>query len=345
MSKLRRFSASAARALRTWWAERGKSTLALDQLAVGAIDHNLVLRAALVDLLMDRRAERRSRTGRATLLFLMFALPPLIYAGFYAWTSGFRFGPAHEVVGIVRLEGEMADGSTASAERVIPALRKAFESDRVKAIVLSIDSPGGAPLEAERIYTALEGWRKTHPKPVIAVINNLGASAAYMVALHTDRIYAGNYSLVGSVGAILAGWDAHEALARLGLSQRVYASGGLKSMMNPFVAMSPEAERKARELVNQVGQTFTAELAMQRQGKLAAGVDFGSGGIWPGPEAQRIGLIDEVSTIDQVIKTSWPGLASHDFGPRASTLPFTSTAASWLQDVLAKTTARPLALR
>ena len=357
MSKLRRFSAAAVRALRTWWAARGKSTLALDQLAVGTVDHSLVLRAALVDLLMDRRSERRSRTGRAVLYFLMFALPSLFYAGFYAWTSGYRFGPSTDVVGIVRIEGEMADGATASAERVIPALRKAFESDHVRAIVLSIDSPGGAPLEAERIYTALDSWRKTHPKPVVAVINNLGASAAYMVALHTDRIYAGNYSLVGSVGAILSGWDAHEALARLGVSQRVFASGELKSMMNPFVAMTPDAERKARELVNQMGQSFKAELTLQRNGKLAAGVDFGSGGVWGGTEAQRIGLIDEISTIDQVVRNGWPSLSSRDYGPRAGGLPFASTAAGWLGDVLSKAmqaaatttaaagTTRPLVLR
>lgn len=182
---------------------------ALAAVPAGEIDQTLVFRAAFKDMLLDRRAERRSRTVRAVLYFLMFALPAILYSGFYAWSAGLRFGNAAEAVAVIRIEGEIADGALASADRVIPMLRKAFEQDRIKAIVLSIDSPGGAPLEAERIYTALESWRKSHPKPVVAVINNLGASAAYMVALHADRIYAGNYSLVGSVGAILSGWDAH----------------------------------------------------------------------------------------------------------------------------------------
>lgn len=348
MSNPLRFAAPLWHRLSTWWRTSSRPGDALGQLPIGDVDHGMMMRAAFLDLLADRRSERRSRMARAILYFLMFALPAFLYVGFYAWSAGVRIGPSGDVVAVVRLEGEMADGALASADRVIPMLRKAFESDRVKAVVLSIDSPGGAPLEAERIYTALESWRQSHPKPVVAVINNLGASAAYMVALHADRIYAGNYSLVGSVGAILSGWDAHEALGRIGLSQRIYASGELKSMMNPYVPMSPEAERKARELVDNMGRSFRAELAQQRQSKLAAGVDFGSGGVWGGAEAQRIGLVDEVATIDQVVKTRWPALAIHDYGPKAGGLPFAGASADWLSQVLAKTVAliqQPMALR
>lgn len=312
----------------------------LDAVPVGEVDQSLVFRAAFKDLLLDRRAERRSKTMRAFLYFLMFALPAVLYVGFYAWSAGVRFGSKAEAVAVIRIEGEMADGALASADRVIPMLRKAFEQDRIKAIVLSIDSPGGAPLEAERIYTAMDSWRKTHPKPVVAVINNLGASAAYMVALHADRIYAGNYSLVGSVGAILSGWDAHQALNRVGVSQRVYASGELKAMMNPYLPMSPEAERKARDLVNTMGKAFRAELVAQRKDKLIEGVDFGSGAVWGGAEAHRIGLIDEVATIDQVVKTRWPGLPINDMGPRSGGLPFAAAAADWVGSVVASSVAR-----
>ena len=323
----------------------GRSTLALERLAPETIDQSVVLRAAVIDLLIDRRAERRSRTLRASLYFLMFAVPAVLYVSFYAWSSGFRFGPSNDVVGVIRLQGEMAEGALASADRVLPKLCQAFESSHVRAIVLSIDSPGGAPLEAERIYSALESWRKTHPKPVVAVINNLGASAAYMVALHADRIYAGNYSLVGSIGAILSGWDAHDAVNRLGLSQRVYASGELKSMMNPFVSMSPEADKKARDLVEQMGKAFRADLAVHRKGHLRDDIDYGSGGVWGGAEAHRIGLVDEVATIDEVMHTSWPGLAVHDYGPGSSSLPFATAASTWLQNVLARALSAPMALR
>jgi protease-4 len=100
--------------------------------------------------------------------------------------------------------------------------------------------------------------------------------------------------------------------------------------------MSSEAERKARELVNTMGKAFRAELVAQRKDKLAAGVDFGSGAVWGGSEAQRIGLIDEVATIEQVVKTRWPGLPVTDLGPRNSGLPFAVAAADWVGQVISR---------
>jgi protease IV len=288
--------------------------LDLQNLGPGVLDPARVFQAGLIDMLMDRRAERRSKLGRAVLYAFMFTAPAFIYAGFYAWSAGYRFGPRSEVVGVVRLEGEMVDGAMASAAKVIPALRQAFESDHV--------------------YTALATLKTMHPKPVVAVINNLGASAAYMVALHADRIYAGKYSLVGSIGAVLSGWDAHQALNRLGISQRVYASGELKAMMNPYLAMTPEAERKARELVSEMGQAFKGELIEQRGSKLAKDVDFTSGGVWGGSEAQRLGLVDQVSTLEQVLLQNWPSLNPYEFGPRAAGLPFASAGSTWLKQVV-----------
>jgi protease-4 len=76
--------------------------------------------------------------------------------------------------------------------------------------------------------------KKKHNKPIYAAIQNVGASAAYMIAMNTDRIYAGRYSLVGSIGAVMSSWDVHKALNKFDIHQDVYASGQLKSMLNPF---------------------------------------------------------------------------------------------------------------
>ena len=147
---------------------------------------------------------------------------------------------------MVHIDGAIAPTGAASAKRIVPALEKAFTYPNVKAVVLSIDSPGGAAVEAERIYRAIESLKKKHDKPVIAIINNVGASAAYMIAMHTDNVYAAKYSLVGSIGTMIDGWDVHRAMERLDVAQRVYASGHLKSMLSPFLPMSKEAEDKAQ---------------------------------------------------------------------------------------------------
>jgi len=297
--------------VRTWWR---RPAFSIDELSPQQVDSQNLTRALARDMLADRQAERRARLAKPLLYAFMFLFPVLVLR----WMPSpfdFASAPSKDSVGVIELAGEMVDGKQASADRVIPALRRAFESEHVKAVVLKIDSPGGAPLEAERIYTAIDSWRATHPKPVIAVINNLGASAAYMVALHCDEIYAGKYSLVGSIGAVLSGWDFHKALERVDVGQRVYASGNLKAMLNPYLPMSPEAEFKAKDLVAKMGKQFRDELETQRKGKLKDGVDFGSGEIWGGMEAHNLGLVDGVSTLDQVVKSRWPDLKIHGFGP------------------------------
>lgn len=287
-------------------------------------------------LMLDRKEERSNKTLRAWIYFMIFGVPALLYGAVAVKASGWSPFADKPMVAVVHIDGPIAPDATASADHVIPALTKAFESDHVKGVVLSIDSGGGAPLESERIYRAMESLRKAHPKPIVAVINNFGASAAYMIALHADKIYAGKYSLVGSIGAVMTGWDVHKALAKYDVSHRVFASGSLKAMLNPYVAMTPEAEHKAQQLVEDMGTQFLSELKAKRGKTLKANVNYGSGEAWVGQSAKEIGVVDEISTIDQVVKATWD-LPTKDFGPAELRLPILSASADWLSDVAAKT--------
>lgn len=267
----------------------------------------------------QRAAKERKSERRWKMLFqgLFFGGPfviGLLYFLFFLNAEWFRFGPLKEVVGVVHIDGEIAAGTPAGADKVIPALERAFESANVKAVVLSIDSPGGAPVEAERIYTTMAALKKKHNKPLVAVINNVGASAAYMVAMHADQVVAGKYSLVGSIGAIMSPWQLDRAIGKFDVSQRVYASGPLKSFLNPFTPISPAVDAKAKELVDQIGKTFVAELEVARAGKLKPDVNYGTGEPWNAAEAKNLGLVDTIGTIDSVVDSRW-GLKTHDFGP------------------------------
>jgi len=267
------------------------------------------------DLLRERRTERRWRWAFRVLFIGGSILLSLLYFFLWAPQFGWRIGPIGDVVGVVRIDGEINQGSLASAGRVVPALKRAFESPRVKAVVLAIDSPGGSPGEAERIYRAMEGLKVEHRKPVIAVVGNVGASAAYLIALHADKIYAGQYSLVGSVGAVLAGWDLHRAAERLDVSQRLYASGPLKAMLSPFQPLTEAEDVKARALIREIGEVFVGEVKRLRGEKLSSTADIATGEIWLGPGAKRLGLVDEIGTLEEVIRGGW-NLNWYDFGPR-----------------------------
>lgn len=262
----------------------------------------------------ERRSERRWK-----MLFqgLIFGVPVLLGIGYFLFflsTTGFRWGPFGQVVGIVRVDGPIGSGERASADRIVPLLEKAFANPTVRGVVLSINSPGGAPVEAERIHNALQSLKVKHPKPVVAVINDVGASAAFMIAVHADQVVAGKYSIVGSIGAIMTPWRLDRALGRFDVTQQVYASGKLKSFLNPYAPMSAEQQHKAQHLVDQVGAAFLEDVKALRGDKLKPGVDFGTGEVWAGEEAKALGLVDQIGTLEQFVETRW-GLRTYDFGP------------------------------
>jgi len=289
-----------------------------------SFDHGQRLAAA------ERESERRWRMLFQALVFGMPVLLGILYFLFFLSSTGFRWGPFGDVVGIVRIEGAIGSNEHASAEAIVPLLEKAFANVNVKAVILSIDSPGGAPVESERIYTAIGSLKKKHPKPVVAVINNIGASAAFMIALHADKIVAGKYSLVGSIGAIMAPWQFDRAIAKVDVSQRVYASGKLKAFLNPFTPVTPEVDSKAQRLVDQLGLAFLDEVKAKRGARLKQGVDVATGEVWPGPEAKELGLVDAVGTIDEYVAANY-GVRAYDFGPTNQSMPLLGRT---LQDVL-----------
>lgn len=267
----------------------------------------------------ERKSERRWRMLFQALVFGFPVVLGVVYLLFFLSSTGFRWGPFGDVVGVVRIEGPIASNERASAESIVPLLEKAFANPNVKAVVLSIDSPGGAPVESERIYTAIGSLKRKHPKPVVAVINNIGASAAFLIALHADKIVAGKYSLVGSIGAIMAPWQLDRAIAKFDVTQRVYASGRLKSFLNPFTPVSPEVDMKAQKLVDQLGTFFLEEVKARRGTRLKQGIDVATGEVWPGPEAKDLGLVDSVGTLDEYVSATW-GMRTYDFGPSAQGL-------------------------
>ena len=125
---------------------------------------------------------------------------------------------------------------------------------------------------------------------------------------------AARFSLVGSIGTMIEGWDAHRLLERFDISQRVYSSGPLKSMLSPFLPMSEEADKKARDLVQQAGKLFVDDLKQARGTRLRADIDYGTGEVWSGEQARAIGLVDEIGTLDEVVAKNFK-VKAYDFSP------------------------------
>jgi protease-4 len=217
-----------------------------------------------------------------------------------------------DALGVVHLEGDIKPGAIGSADKVVPALKAAFDDPHVKRVALYIDSPGGSPVEAERIRRYMEAKRKETGKPTVAIIGNMGASAAYLSALGADEIVSAKFSLVGSIGAIIQGWDLSKVLEKAYVTPRVYASGPMKAMLNPFLPPNEAAQAKAQDLANRAGQMFAREVSDRRGAKLKT-KEFATGEVWDGEAALAIGLVDKLSTLDSYAESH--KLELSDFGP------------------------------
>ena len=217
---------------------------------------------------------------------------------------------------VVQVRGAItSDSPLTSGGRVSAAIMEAAKDDNVKQIVLYIESPGGAPVEAERIADTVHLVRGQYKKPVTAVIGGLGASAGYMVAVAADQIVSGKYSLVGSIGAVISSWQVEGLLNKFDVRARSFVSGDLKEMLNPMEPATEKADRKAQELVDTLGGQFADLVAERRGSKLTMPIAaYTSGEVWNGEEALKLGLVDSNGTLEGFAATM-PDLKVVNFGP------------------------------
>lgn len=275
-----------------------------------------VLSSSLVsDLIKERTSERRWKIFKRFLMTGAAAIMFFTYLAFNMNSMGFEWVPSDDLMGVVRIDGEIKSNSkTTSADKLIPIIEEAFERQNVKTVMLVINSPGGQPAEADRITEYIEHKKKETNKQVLAVITDLGASAAYIIALHADKIYASKYSLVGSIGAILATWDFHELADRFNVKQHTITSGALKDMLNPMREAKESDLSKAQTLVDSIATVFLNDVKKYRNKSLKDNVNYGTGEVWTGEQSLSIGLVDGLSSPDTIANDM--GLKIHDFGPK-----------------------------
>ena len=266
--------------------------------------------------LEERRWARIKRFAVLGALGLSAATWFALYGPMLGWSTG----PTDKSVGVIPIHGEIGGSLTGSADSLVPVIEAACKSTLIETVVLRVSSPGGSPSEAERIAGALESCRPSGKdakrKPVIAVIEQVGASAAYMVAMHADEVVASRYALVGSIGAVMRSFDASDALTRFGVRERVYASGDLKSSNSPWSQNSAAQDANNQALVEQVGNVFKAEVMAARGAKLRPSGDMFSGKAWLGADALELGLVDSLGTFEQLKATRFKGLNVHTYRPR-----------------------------
>lgn len=262
---------------------------------------------AALALLLQRMLDDQRRARRGRWIWRIIKLALWVVAIFVVISMVQRIGSssddsARSHVGIVRINGVISPDDEANADALISALDDAWENPHSVGVILLINSPGGTPVQAQRVYDEIMRLRKLGGKPIDAVIEDLGASGAYYIASAADHIYASSSSLVGSIGVISAGFGYDEAMKKVGIERRVYTAGSNKDMLDPFRPVSDEQRAHLQAVLNTTHQKFIADVKAGRGDRLHETPDMFSGLVWSGEQAVSLGLIDGLKNVDQLVR-------------------------------------------
>lgn len=209
------------------------------------------------------------------------------------------------VVSVVRLNGMIASGGRGLNDQgVAPLIEKAFAKGKPAAVALVINSPGGSPAQSSLIGARIRRLADEKEVPVFAFVEDVAASGGYWLASAADEIYVDPTSVVGSIGVISAGFGLSDLIERYGVQRRVYTAGTSKSMNDPFQPENPDDVARLKSILEQLHETFKAQIRGSRGDKLADR-DLFTGEIWVGEKAVEVGLADGVDHIVPFMKTKF----------------------------------------
>jgi signal peptide peptidase SppA len=198
-----------------------------------------------------------------------------------------------------------AMGFETSSETFGMWMESLINNGDVGAIVIDIDSPGGTALGLSGVSDKIFSLRGK--KPIIAVVNDLMASAAYFIGSAADEIVSDPDALTGSIGTISVHMDFSQFLENQGIKPTVITSGKFKGEGNPFMPLTDEAKDDMQRMVDDFGASFVEAVARNRNTTTSdVKQNFGQGRVFRATEAKKIGMIDRVATMENVIKDLMP---------------------------------------
>ena len=230
-------------------------------------------------------------------------------------------------VGVIRLEGVIGlswpGRGGLSLGSIAGPLEHAFRLKNLKAVALTINSPGGSATQSSLIAKRVRVLAAEKAVPVLAFVEDVAASGGYWLATAGDEIYADESSIIGSIGVITAGFGFTDLLQRIGIERRVHTAGPRKAMLDPFRAEQPEDVTRLMEIQQEIHANFKTQVRERRGSRLKGDeAELFSGEIWTAREALARGLIDGIGDLRTILRSR--------FGDHVKLVPVTQRR-SWLQ--------------
>jgi len=227
--------------------------------------------------------------------------------GSLAWVVPRRFRSDIPVVPVVRLTGvigvvtPLRPGLLLST--IAKSLERAFDVPRARAVALIINSPGGSPSQSHLIFRRIRQLAEEKNIPVLAFVEDVGASGGYMLACAADEIICNDFSIVGSIGVVGASFGFHELMEKVGIERRLYTSGDRKGMLDPFLPEKADDVKRIKAIQRDIHERFIA-LVKDRRGSRLNGSDktLFSGEFWTAKTAIELGLADRIGDLRSTLR-------------------------------------------
>ena len=210
------------------------------------------------------------------------------------------------VIPVIRLQGVIMTGGgqfrpSLSLATTAGLIEKAFSFD-APAVAISINSPGGSPVQSRLIYKRIRDLAAEKNKRVLVFVEDVAASGGYMIAIAGDEIIADPSSIVGSIGVVSASFGFPELMKKIGVERRVHTAGQNKAVLDPFKPEKKEDVARLKALQLEVHETFI-ELVKERRGtKLKDDPDLFTGLFWTAKKGLGLGLIDGLGDMRSTLK-------------------------------------------
>jgi protease IV len=195
----------------------------------------------------------------------------------------------------VSIESEISEDRTREEK-----LKKIADNDKIKAVIVHINSPGGTVFGGESTYYAIR--EIAHKKPVVVVMGSFAASAGYMVSIAADYIIARNSTLTGSIGVLFISADVTEFAKKLGIKPIILKSGRLKAEPLPFKKMDEEVREYTMETIMDNYEIFVNMVSERRKLSKKSLLKIADGRVMTGRQALSYNLIDEIGGEDVALK-------------------------------------------
>ena len=203
--------------------------------------------------------------------------------------------------GVIGNAGKFKQGIDFAGQEEL--INKAFSLKKAVCVAITINSPGGSPVQSHLIYSFIRQNAKKNKKKVIVFAEDVAASGGYFIACAGDEIYANSSSIIGSIGVIYSSFGFTELIKKIGVERRVHTAGKNKSTLDPFMEEKDEDIQRLKKIQLDLHEDFIDVVEKSRGAKLnKSELELFSGEFWSGSKAKSLGLIDGIGNSNEILK-------------------------------------------